>query len=47
MKKKRAKKSLLPRKTWVINPLTRVKDSDKKYTRGKAKKNFRKELDES
>jgi hypothetical protein len=44
---KRKKKLPLPRKTWVINPMTRVKESEKKYARGKAKKNFRKELDES
>ena len=46
MKRKR-KKLPLPRKTWVINPVTRVKGSDKKYARGKVKKNVRKELDES
>ena len=45
MKKK--KKLPLPRRTWVINPVTRVKDSEKKYARDKVKKNFRKELDES
>ena len=36
MKKK--KKSLLPRRTWKINPLTKVKGSDKVYVRRKAKK---------
>jgi hypothetical protein len=41
------KKRPVPRKTWSINPVTRVKESQKKYARGKAKKDFRKELDES
>jgi hypothetical protein len=46
--KKKAKKRLpMPRKTWAINPVTRVKESEKKYSRGEVKKNFRKELDES
>jgi hypothetical protein len=46
--KKKAKKKLSPpRRSWAINPLTRVKESDKKYSRDTAKKNFRKELDES
>jgi hypothetical protein len=36
-----------PRKTWGINPVTRVKESERKYARGKAKRNLRKELDES
>jgi hypothetical protein len=47
-KKKKAKRKLpLPRKTWVINPVTRVKESDKKYSRGQVKKIFKKELDET
>jgi hypothetical protein len=46
VKKKQAKRPLL-RKNWTINPVTRVKESEKKYSRGKAKKNFKKELDES
>jgi hypothetical protein len=45
--KKKRKKLPLPRKAWVINPVTRVKESDKKYSRGKVKQNFRKEFDES
>lgn len=32
------------RKTWEINPRTRVKPSDKKYKRSKAKQKFRREL---
>jgi len=45
--KKTKKKRPALRKTWTINPVTRVKESEKKYSRGKVKKNFRKELDES
>ena len=45
--KKAKKKRPLPRKNWVINPVTRVKESEKKYSRDKAKENFKKELDES
>jgi hypothetical protein len=30
--------SLLPRRTWKINPLTRVKPSDKIYSRKKLKR---------
>ena len=37
----------MPRKSWAINPVTRVKESEKKYSRGKSKENFKKELDES
>lgn len=32
------------RKTWEINPRTRVKTSDKKYKRSKAKQKFRRDL---
>lgn len=32
------------RKTWEINPRTRVKSSDKRYKRSKSKQNFRREL---
>jgi hypothetical protein len=32
------------RQTWEINPRTRVKTSDKKYKRSKAKQKFRREL---
>ena len=45
--KPKKKKVPLPRKTWTVNPMTRVKDSDKKYSRDSAKTNFKKELDES
>jgi hypothetical protein len=44
---KKKRKLPLPRKTWDINPVTRVKESEKNYARGKAKKDFRKQLDES
>lgn len=38
-KKKKPKiASLLPRRTWKINPLTRVKPSDKVYSRRKVKR---------
>jgi hypothetical protein len=47
VKKKKKRKLPLPRRTWAINPTTRVKESGKKYARRKAKVNFRKELDES
>jgi hypothetical protein len=40
-------KRVLARKTWAMNPATRVKESSKEYSREKAKKNFRNELDES
>jgi hypothetical protein len=43
---KKKRKLPLPRRSWGINPVTRVKESDKKYSRGQAKQNFRKELDE-
>lgn len=45
--KKPKKKIALPRRQWQINPATRVKDSAKKYSRGKAKQNFKKSEDES
>ncbi len=31
------KKLALPRRNWTINPVTRVKDSAKKYSRAKTK----------
>ena len=34
------------RKVWLINPHTKVKPSDKKYKRSKAKRKFRKRLRE-
>jgi hypothetical protein len=43
MRKKPQKKKLaLPRRQWTINPVTRVKQSDKKYARTRVKKDFRK-----
>ena len=46
MPKKRKKKLAFPRRQWQINPATRVKDSDKKYSRPRLKDEQRK-LDES
>lgn len=40
MKKK--KKRIKIRRTWVINPRTKVKESKKKYDRKRAKKEYRK-----
>jgi hypothetical protein len=42
--KKPKKKVALPRRTWVINPITRVKESDKKYSRQRAKQEARERL---
>jgi len=46
MAKKRKKKLALPRRQWQINPVTRVKDSKKKYSRPRTKDEERK-IDES
>jgi hypothetical protein len=35
--KTRKKKLALPRRKWKISPVTRVKGSDKKYSRSRAK----------
>ena len=35
-------KLALPRRKWTINPVTRVKESDKKYSRARVKKTVRK-----
>ncbi len=37
------KKIALPRRGWKINPVTRVKDSAKKYSRPQAKQDFKKD----
>jgi hypothetical protein len=43
MRKKPQKKKLaLPRRQWTINPVTRVKESDKKYKRARTKTDVRK-----
>jgi hypothetical protein len=47
MKAKRKKRVPRPRRRWVINPVTRVEKSEKKYSRRTAKKTVTKELDES
>jgi len=46
MKKPAKKKVALPRRKWQINPVTRVKDSQKKYSRPSAKKILRQLEDE-
>jgi len=38
--KAKKKKVALPRRQWKINPVTRVKDSAKKYLRPRAKRNL-------
>jgi len=38
MRKPEKKKLALPRQQWTINPVTRVKESDKKYSRARVKK---------
>jgi hypothetical protein len=37
VKKPKKKKLALPRRKWTINPVTRVKGSDKKYKRTRVK----------
>jgi hypothetical protein len=46
MKKPAKKKVALPRRKWQINPVTRVKESERKYSRPRAKQDFRKLEDE-
>jgi hypothetical protein len=41
--KKAKKKVALPRRSWTINPVTRVKDSVKKYSRKRLKSPVRQE----
>jgi hypothetical protein len=40
--KTKKKKVALPRRTWQINPVTRVKDSKKKYSRPRVKQTLQK-----
>jgi hypothetical protein len=40
--KTKKKKVALPRRTWQINPVTRVKDSKKKYLRPRVKTDLQK-----
>lgn len=40
---KEKKKATLPRTTWHIRPVTKVKEGDKKYVRGREKQKLRKE----
>jgi hypothetical protein len=45
-RKKKKPKPPLPRRVWQINPVTRVKESDKKYSRATARSAARKAIDE-
>jgi hypothetical protein len=36
--KKKKKKLVMPRRQWLINPATRVKESEKRYLRAKARR---------
>jgi len=45
MKKLRKKKVALPRRTWQIKPVTRVKESAKKYSRPSVKQDLRKQFE--
>lgn len=40
--KSKKKKVAFPRRTWHINPVTRVKDSAKKYSRPRTKRDLQK-----
>ncbi len=40
--KTKKKKVAFPRRSWQINPVTRVKDSKKKYLRPRVKQNLQK-----
>jgi len=44
--KVKKKKLALPRRTWKIKPVTRVKESAKRYYRVRAKSDLRKQADE-
>jgi hypothetical protein len=46
MKGKKKKSIALPRRSWQINPVTRVKASAKKYARPTNKKQSRRSQDE-
>jgi hypothetical protein len=41
--KSKKKKLVFPRRTWQINPITRVKESAKKYLRPRVKSDLRKQ----
>jgi hypothetical protein len=43
--KKSKKKVALPRRSWTINPVTRVKESSKKYSRARAKDELQKQFE--
>jgi len=43
---KKGKKTLaLPRRSWTINPVTRVKDSAKKFSRARVKRDSQKNFE--
>ncbi len=46
MMKSKKKKVAFPRRTWQINPVTRVKESVKGYSRPRAKQILRKQENE-
>jgi hypothetical protein len=43
MKKPQKKKVAFPRRSWQINPVTRVKSSAKKYSRPRAKNDLQRQ----
>jgi hypothetical protein len=43
VKKSQKKKVALPLRTWQMNPVTRVKESSKEYSRQRVKENWRKQ----
>jgi len=43
--KKGKKKLALPRRNWTINPVTRVKESAKKFSRPRVKRNLQKDIE--
>jgi hypothetical protein len=45
--KSKKKKVAFPRRSWQINPVTRVKESSKKYSRPRVKGGWRKQADET
>jgi hypothetical protein len=45
MKKSQKKKVAFPRRTWQIKPVTRVKESSKKYSRPRVKQDLRKQAE--
>jgi hypothetical protein len=46
MKRTQKKKVAFPRRTWQINPVTRVKSSAKKYSRPRVKQDLQKQKEQ-